>query len=181
MSLLNRYNKNTGNCVLSATRPSVSKLIVNATVSKPLKTMLKQRMVIKIYVDESKNKKYVEHSTAYALGLIKTRAVMLEKPHLVEITDAIFNKLESDSRYRIDKIIIENKQPLKVYVDGDNYFIDISAAYALNLLGIEDFQKAEDKYYYITKELLEKLSSQYNIEKYAMGLEQTMQDRNNSK
>ena len=41
-------------------------------------TKLKQKKIIKIYVKEDKH--YIEHSTAYALGLINTRAIMLDKP-----------------------------------------------------------------------------------------------------
>ena len=164
----NRVGKN--NDILSITRPQVTNLNTNVKTEPQLQTILKQKSIIKIFVDGDKY--YIEHGAAYALGLINTRAIMLDNPKLVEITTDIHNKLKSDDSIEIEYIKLENKQSLKVYVDGANYCIDSSAAYALGLLNVEDFNNSESDYYYITNDMLKNMKEKYNVELHSLNLDQ---------
>lgn len=157
--------------ILSATKPNEPILKTGFETKTQLQTKLKQKSIIKIYVND--NKYYVEHSTAYALGLIKTRAIMMDKPKLVEITSEIHNKLKANDSMEIEYIIMEKKrQPLKVYVDGTKYCIDASSAYALGFLTVEDFSNVESQYYYITEEIFNILKEKFDIEFHSLNLEQ---------
>ncbi len=79
-----------------------------------LQTRLKQKSIIKIYVYE--NKYYVEHSAAFALGLVKTRAIMMDHPKLMEISSDVHNKLKANDSIEIEYIRGKKKQPLKIYI-----------------------------------------------------------------
>ena len=124
MNLLTRENEKS---LLSAIRP-VSKLQTDIAVKSQLQTKLRQKSIIKIYIAD--NKYYVEHSAAHALGLINTRAIMLDSPKLIEISSDIHNKLKSNVDMEIEYIKIE-KKPLKVFADDTKFCITNSAAYAL--------------------------------------------------
>ena len=167
------YNKNkieSDNGLLSATRPHETILKTGLKTNSQLQTRLKQKSVIKIYVEDDKY--YVEHSAAYALGLIKTRAIMTDNPKLIEITGEIHNRLKSNDMVEIEYIKIEKKQQLKVYVCNSQYCIDYSAAYALGFLTIEEFANNENNYYYITEQIINNLKEKYNIEFHSLTLEQ---------
>ena len=169
MDLLHKKNSTQNNhSLLSATLPRESILKINNKQELSQQTKLKQRKKIKIYIEEDKF--YIEHSTAYALGLIKTRAVMLDKPKLIEVSAAIHTKLKSDNDIDIEYIKIEKKPKLKVYIDNSNYCIDNAAAYSLGWLSIEQFSSLESEYYYIDKSVLEVLNNQYEIEFYSLNL-----------
>lgn len=96
---------------------------------------------------------------------------MLENPRLVEMPSEIHNKLKSNENIDMKYIKIEKKQTLKVYIDSSDYFIDISAAYALLLLNVEEFNNSQYEYYYITEEMINKLKEKYKIELYSLNLE----------
>lgn len=168
MDLFKEKNRVNENNVLSATRPIVSILKVSGETKTQLQTRLKQKSIIKIYINE--NRYYVEHSVAYALGLIKTRAIMMDNPKLIEITCDIHSKLKSNDNIEIEYIKVLKKQSLKVYVDGINYCINTSAAYALGFLTVEEFNNAESQYYYINIEILETLKNSFNVELYSLNL-----------
>ena len=168
MNLQNKANRNNTNNLLSATRPRASTLKMNTEEITMLQTRLKQRKKIKIYIEE--NKYYLEHSAAYALGLINTRAIMLDKPKMIELPDSIHNKLKNQDDIDIEYIKIEKKPKLKVYVDDSNYCIDNAAAYALGLLSTEEFYSLESEYYYINKDFLDNLMNQYEVEFYSLNL-----------
>lgn len=169
MNLLNKTNQNNiNNNLLSATHPRESTLKINTENKTMLQTRLKQRKIIKLYIEE--NKYYLEHSAAYALGLINTRAIMLDKPKMIEIPDSIHNKLKNQDDIDIEYIKIEKKPKLKVYVDDSNYCIDNAAAYALGMLSTEQFYSLESEYYYINKDFLNNLMNQYEVEFHALNL-----------
>ena len=158
------------NSILSTTRPKETILKTGLETNTQLQTRLKQKSIIKIYVDE--NKCYVEHSAAFALGLIKTRAIMLDKPKLIEISSEVHNKLKSNDSIKIEYIRVEKKQKLKIYTDGSQYCIDNSAAYALGFISVEEFNNSESEYYYISEDILYKLKEKFNIDFYSLNLEQ---------
>ena len=159
MNLLTRENENEKS-LLSATRPD-SILQTDTEVRLQLQTKLRQKSIIKMYIKD--NKYYVEHSAAYALGLINTRAIMLDSPKLIEISSDIHNKLKSNADMEIEYIKIE-KKPLKVFADDTKFCITNSAAYALGLLTVEEFNNHSNDYYYISPTFLEALRKDYNVE-----------------
>ena len=163
------------NSVLSATRPKETILKIDLKSNYQLQTRLKQKSIIKIYIDE--NKYYVEHSAAFALGLIKTRAIMLDNPKLIEISSEVHNKLKSNDSIEIEYIRVERKQSLKIYTNGSQYCIDNSAAYALGFLNVEEFNNPESDYYYISEDVLNNLKKKFNIEFYSLNLEQYLSDK----
>ena len=55
---------------------------------------LQHRMKINIYEDNGKY--YVEHSAAFALGLIEVRSIMLDNPNYVELPEDIHTKLKNE-------------------------------------------------------------------------------------
>lgn len=173
MNLFKDKKNEYDNSVLSATRPKETILKTGLETNFQLQTRLKQKSILKIYIDE--NKYYVEHSTAYALGLIKTRAIMLDKPKLIEIPIEIHNRIKSNDTIEIEYVKIENKndkQILKVYVDSSQYCIDNSAAYALGFLNVEQFNSFDGNYYYISEDILNSLKEKFNIEYNSLKLEQ---------
>ena len=169
----NKVEKDNG--ILSATRPRESVLKTGLETNSKLLTKMKQKSIIKIYTDE--NKYYVEHSTAYVLGLINTRAIMLDSPKLIEISNTVYNRLKDNDFVEIEYIKIEKKSVLKVYVDGSNYCIDNSAAYALGLLGVEEFNNRDNNYYYITEEVLNGLKTNFDIQFNSLSLEKNTSDK----
>ncbi len=175
MPLMFKQEKSYENNILSATRPSKTTLKTDLTPKTSYKTILRQKSIIKVYVDDDKY--YIEHASAYALGIINTRAVMLDTPKLVEISLGLLNKLKADSDIEIEYIRIEKKQPIRVYVDGSNYCIDNSAAYSLGLLSVEEFNNADNDYYYINESLLNSLKEKYKIEFYSLSLEEFSSER----
>ena len=173
MNLLNKNNQNQAkesNSILSAVKPQDTILNINSKQKMQLQTKLKQKKRIKIYILE--NKYYVEHSTAYALGLIKTRAIMLDKPKMIELPDFIHNKFKNQDDIDIEYIKIEKKQTLKVFINDFNYYINKAAAYALGLISTKEFYSLDDEYYYISKELLDNLKEKFEIEFHSLELKE---------
>lgn len=178
--------KNTG--LLSVDNLTTDKgLLSTNTTKKPKmknetksKTVLHTRLQLKqkIIIYKKDNKYYVEHATAFALGLTKIRTVMLEKPKLVEISSATVKKLEDDKNIDVEfKDITNNKQKIKVYIDSSQFCIDIASAYALKLINDEEFFYSKDKYYYINDSILEFLKSNYDVEMYSLKLKEITEER----
>lgn len=175
MNLYKEKENKYENSILSATRPKETILKTGLETNFQLQTKLKQKSIIKIYVDE--NKYYVEHSAAFALGLIKTRAIMMDNPKLIEISSEVHNKLKANDLIEIEYIKIEKKQPLKIYTDGSQYCIDNSAAYSLGFLNVEQFNSPGSSYYYISEDVLNNLKEKFNVEFYSLNLEQYSLDK----
>lgn len=81
---------------------------INLNQQTQLKTKLKQKKKIIIYKQEKKY--FVEHATAFALGLINTRAIMLDNPNLIEISYEMHNRLCQNDEIEINYISLENKK-----------------------------------------------------------------------
>lgn len=159
--------------VYSTTKPKQVTLNINSNQNSQLKTILKQKKKINVYVENEKY--FVEHATAFALGLINTRAIMLEKPKLVEISYDIHNKLCKNDEIEIEYISIKNeKAKLKVFVNGSSYCIEKGAAYSLGLLTVEEFNNSDEKYYYITESMLPVLKDKYEVEIYSLNLNEEL-------
>lgn len=172
MNLLNKNQTKYSNSILSASKPQNTVLHINDKQKNTFQTKLKQKKIIKIYVDE--NKYYIEHSAAYALGLIKTRAIMLDKSKMIELPDSIHNKIKNKDDIDIEYIKIEKKQTLKVFINDSDYYIDNAAAYALGLICTEEFCLLDNKYYYVSKEILDKLKVKFELEFHLLKLEEEM-------
>ena len=148
-----KENKNIyDNTLLSATRPNNKTLTVNAA-NQSLKTGLKQKMKVKIY--DQNNNYFIERSAAYALGLINTRAIMInDNNDLIALPADAHNKLRNNHDIEIEYIKEMKKPKLKAYFDGNNYYIDKSAAYALKMIENEEFFASEDQFYTITVDII---------------------------
>ena len=155
--------------ILSTTKPKDPILSVKKETKEQLKTKLRQKKKIVVYISDDKY--YVEHSTAFSLGIINTRAIMLDKPKLIEISYDMHNKLKNNEEIEIEYITQkQEKQKLKVFTSDSSYCIENAAAYVLGLLSVEEFDSAESDYYYISKDFFEKLKEIYDIEMISMQL-----------
>lgn len=171
-----RPDNRNNSSILSTTRPSDISLKNNMNNTSGLKTRLETKSKILIYDIEGKF--YVEHATAYALNLVNTRAIMLDKPKLIELPVDIHNKLKTMSNGEIEYKKIIKKPKLKVYVSNSNYFINSSAAYSLGLLSDEEFANIQNNYYYIDSSMIEVFKEKFDIEFNALGLEKEQSNGN---
>lgn len=162
---------------LSVARPQQQTLNLNREQQVPLKTKTSQKMKVIIYMNNGKY--FVAHATAYALGLINTRAVMLDNPKLVEITQEMHNRLKSNPNITIEYVEKVQKQKLKVFVEENRYYIETSAAYALGLLSLEKFSSVSEKKYYIDGSLLTSLKDIYDIEFHSASITEDNDLKNN--
>ena len=169
MSLMYKQKEQQNNSQSLLTLRPKEKTNVTYNQRTQLQTKLIQKQRITVYVEE--NKYFVEHATAYALGLVNVRAVMLDKPKLVEINSNVHNKLRAAEELEINYVSIENKkQKLRVFADQGSYCVEIGAAYALGLINVEELNNSEEEYYYISEELLFYIKKQYDVEMYALKL-----------
>lgn len=175
MDYMYKKEQEKSHSILSATKPKEPILSVNSNQKEQLKTVLKQKKKIIVYV---KDKKYfVEHATAFALGLINTRAIMLDEAKLVEISYDIHNKLVATEDIEIEYLALDvKKEKLKVFVNESSYYIENSSAFSLGLLTVEEFNNVTEKYYCISESMLPFLQSKYDVEMYALNL---FEDKNN--
>ena len=89
----------------------------------------------------------------------------------MEINYDIHNKLKNNKEFEIEYIVQKLDKPkLKVFILDSSYYIENSAAFALGLLSVEEFNSATSKYYYIPEEFLAKLKENYEIEIYSKNL-----------
>lgn len=169
MNFLYKEKKQNEQGILSATKPKETILNINTNKQTELKTILKQKKKITIYIEDKKY--FVEHSTAFALGLINTRAIMLDNPRLVEISYDVHNKLCKNNDIEINYVQVENKkQKLRVFVSSSSYYIENSAAYSLGLLTVEEFNNSDEKYYFISESMLPVFKNKYDVEMVALNL-----------
>ena len=72
------------------------------------------KRILKVY--EKSDKTYIDHSAAYALGLVDVRSIMLDKPHLFEIQKEQLNKILNDKTIEAVYMNLEeiDKQEKKV-------------------------------------------------------------------
>ncbi len=167
MNLLNRQTKQ--NNILSTMKPKEPILDINYNSNVELQTKLRQKKQLIIYIDN--NKYFVDHAAAYALGIVNTRAVMLETPKMVEISYDMHAKLCNNDEIEIQYITIEkSKEKLRVFYEESSLCIENSAAYALGLLTVEEFHNSAAGYYYITEDILNNLKANYDIEMSSLKL-----------
>ncbi len=172
-----KNNTKSEHSILSATKPEEPILDLNYHNKHQQMTKLKQKKRLKVYIQN--NHYYVEHSTAYALGLVNTRAIMLDTPKLIEISPDIHNRLKSNDELEIEYIKTDTKEKIQVFVDDGAYCIAVSTAYALGLLTEKDFFETQEKYYYIDKDFLEQLKNSFDVEIW--GINMALEEHKKSK
>ncbi len=123
---------------------------------------------LKIYIDQN-NQKYIKQQVAYALGLTKVRYNMLnKKAKYYAISDEhvkLFYYIGFDIEYvTILNNEITNKISIKVMCKNNDYFIELSVAYAINLISIEEYYAKDTEWYQIDELVLNHLYNQYEVE-----------------
>lgn len=177
MELLYNEKKEQSQGVLSAVRPEEPILNINYKKETELQTVLRQKKQLTIYIED--NKYFVEHAAAYALGIVNTRSIMLENPKMVEISYEVHAKLSNNDELEIQYVnVVREKQKLKIFYDGLSFCIESSAAYALGLLTVEEFNNLNTGYYYIDEQILANLKSNYDVEMSSLKISE---DNNNKK
>lgn len=165
--------------ILSAVRPNEAKLELNSNSKTQLQTELKLKKRLKVYIEDDKY--LIEHSAAHALGIIKTRAIMLNEPKLVEISKDMHARLKNNHDIEIEYEQIKQekeKLKLKVFEDGSNYCIQMSAAYGLGYINIQEFFASKEEYFYISKEMLAELKNKFDIEMSSIQLTDSIGNKN---
>jgi len=168
--------KNIGNDLLSAsqnlTMPE-TKLELN-NVSK-VNNNHQEKQVLTIYTDDNELM-YINRAAAYALGLINTRAIMLDNdesliPFSEKQLSIILNRENIDIEFiKLNEIQkIPERSKIKVYRDNLYYYIEISSAYALGLITIETFNNMSSELYPISDNLLVFLENKFDIEYQELG------------
>lgn len=117
--------------------------------SKGLQSSLKS--ILEVYLKD--NKKFINYSAAYALGLVNTRAIMLQKTNkLFEVSDSLLEKIKNKVEIKYIKLQEEKveRQSIQIFLDEDgNQFISSSAAFALSIIDVEVFWNSDSSYYQI--------------------------------
>lgn len=164
-----KKSENNAYSLLSATKPKEI-LQINLDNKQQLKTKLKQKRKLIVYIKDDGY--YLEHSAAYALGLVNTRSIMLDKPKLVKINNGIHSKLQNDDTIEIEyvNLIKEEKNKIQVFVNNNDYYLMIGAAYALGLINDEEFYNSSDNYYYIDESFINILKDKYDVEFNSLNL-----------
>lgn len=110
MNLLNKNNQNQtkdSNSILSASKPQNTILNINSKQEIQFQTKLKQKKVIKIYIEG--NKYYIEHSTAYALGLISTEEFYSLDNEYYYISKDLFDNLKAKFEIEFHSLNLEEE------------------------------------------------------------------------
>lgn len=154
-----------------STRRSETKVVHH----KPLKPVLSQKQILIVYVSENE-RFYIKRSSAFALGLTDTRAMMVDGTNdLLEISKrqlAILSSREN-LEVKLEKVAVNEQLPerpkIKVYKDNLNHFIEMSAAYALGLVSIDTFNVMSEELYPVAENLLIFLNNKYDVELVELG------------
>lgn len=155
-------------------RLSLSRNLTRQTVKLEIKSptattnATKLKSVLLVYVSDD-NRTFVDKSAAYSLGLTDVRAIMLEnKLNLFEVSDLQIEQFKQKNFEIEYRKILNNEAPkkptIKVFNDGVDYFIEPSAAYALGLITVENFNNMSDQLYKVSDNLLMFLNNKYAVE-----------------
>ena len=85
---------------------------------------------------------------------------------LIALPADAHNKLRNNHDIEIEYIKEMKKPKLRAYFDGNNYYIDKSAAYALKMIENEEFFASEDQFYPVTVDIINYLNQNYEIEMF---------------
>ena len=134
--------------------------------TQQLQTRLITKQILKVYLDNDTNTKWIDHASAFAHGLTKVRAIMLDTPKYYPITDGKIAELISTKQYEIEIVTLppKKKQDINLYYNKDNtYYIEIGAAYSLGRVDAETFFKTEGLYGPLKEEELKMIKESFNI------------------
>lgn len=139
----------------------------NTRQKEPMKNSYIQKMKLKIYIS-SDNRKFIEKSAAYSLGLTGVRAIMVENQlNFFEISDVQLEALKSrniEMEYcQVPDEMVPKKPSIKVFQQGVNYFIEPSAAYALGLITDKNFYALGNQLYQVSDNLLAFLNNKRSV------------------
>ena len=164
-------NKFTISNNLSATKPSLQ--TETQQTNQPQRNFA-QKQILLVYVNDDRF--YIQRSSAYALGIINTRAIMVNGPDdLIEISKEKLAVVSSrdNIELKFEKITLEKKVPerqkIKIYKENLNHYIDMSAAYALGLISLENFNAMSGELYPISDNYLVFLQNKYDVEFQELG------------
>lgn len=129
------------------------------------------KSILVVYISED-NRKYIDKAAAYALGLTDVRAVMTGDLNLFEINDRQFDLIKNKN-YEIEYRQLLSKdapkrEAIKVFTDGLDHYIEISAAYALGLIDAKNFNMMESQFYKISENMLVFLNNKYDVETHVV-------------
>ncbi len=151
---------------LQIKRPSLKLNDSQETVSaSKLKTVLKQNLLI--YTSEDKF--LVDPSTAYSLNLINLEGFMNGDSKYLQLPSSMLLKLQNNKQLNIEYQELEvnknsdSKKTLEIFKDNDKFFINNSAAYALNLISTEQLMSEDSELHQIYLNTLLKFQDDPNI------------------
>ncbi len=155
------------NSILSLSRNFEPKTRSEFKTTPVVKTETKLKQILKVYVSSDK-RKFIDKAAAYALKMINVRAIMLEdSDQLIEITDRQLEGLSKKNieiQYQnVENSYIPPKQNINVYYEGIEYYIEPSAAYALGLITIENWNAMGNSLYRVSENLLMFLKNKYDV------------------
>lgn len=128
-----------------------------------LSSQLKSILIVYIATD---NRKFIDKSAAYALNLTN---FMNDGIDLFEISDYQLRTMENrnfEIEYR--QILSEDvpkREAIKVFFDGIDYYLELSAAYSLGLISDENFFKMNQQLYKISENIFLFLNNKYDVDK----------------
>ena len=162
-------------CGMNLTSKPVT-LNLNTIKKETHHTNLELKSKLKVYLSDD-NRKFIDKSAAYALGLTEVRVIMIEnQDKYFEITDKQLETIKMKN-YEIEYSKIENKEVpekpvINVYNDGIDSYIDLSAAYALGLITDQNFNNMGNELYKVSENLLIFINNKYKVDRVVLEEEQ---------
>lgn len=166
--LKNKKQEPTQNNILSLSRnlerPKLdTKLSINTRTQSSTSRLKK---VLDVYENDSGL--YISKAAAYSLGLINTRAIMLQDTNqLFQITKEQLEKIKHND-YEINiikqEINEQTKQEIQVFTSEDRMYIFSASAYALGLIDVETFNSTSRNLYEINENIFNYINNKYRVE-----------------
>lgn len=166
--LKNKKQEPTQNNILSLSRnlerPKLdTKLSINTRTQSSTSRLKK---VLDVYENDSGL--YISKAAAYSLGLINTRAIMLQDTNqLFQITKEQLEKIKHND-YEINiikqEINEQTKQEIQVFTSEDRMYISSASAYALGLIDVETFNSTSRNLYEINENIFNYINNKYRVE-----------------
>ena len=148
--------------ILSATKPKTGLSLKEEQKKINLRTHTKS--VLKVYVDEEANKKYVEVAAAYALGLTNVRAIMTSTRYK-EITNEKIEQIRQRG-YDVEfiNLLKKEKQKIQIFYKDNLFYISSGAAYALGYIDVEKFNLEDNLYGPLKDEEFKNIKNTFAVE-----------------
>lgn len=165
--ILEKKNNDKMSLSKNLTRPAQKLELKTKTVSN-----FQLKSILLVYISDN-NRKFIDKSAAYALDLTNVRAIMINDGlNLFEISDSQLAMLKNrgfELKYRqISSKDAPKRGSIKVFFDGIDYYIELSAAYSLGLINVENFYGMDQQFYKISENILVFLNNKYDVDKITM-------------